>query len=160
MRVYLRGNIQKIDLNHIIAYNNIAMVKYERGLRYLARYLTKNKSTVVLLGGSAANVESDLTAIGSSPRIVKSPSRQCLTDYVEDVKRIAAGETDVVVVEDHSISNGKILFIGEKLPHVEVVSIIGKRAVRFLPNCRVLEVDKDEAEMLHRKRSTSPAYKL
>jgi hypothetical protein len=138
------------------------MSKYQNGLERLAKHLATDGSqtTVVLLGGSASHVEADLAAIGSYPKIVKSPPRQCLTDYVVDVEAVTHSQRgQVMVVEDHSLTNGKALFIGEHLPDVQVVSIVGKQAIRTLPNCQVLEIDPAEADMLHRRRSTPPADK-
>ena len=136
------------------------MNKYEKGLSYLANQLAENKKTVILLGGSASHLESDLAAIGSFPKTVKSPPRQCLTDYVDDVRKIAKNsEDDIVIVEDHSLSNGKIMFLGEHFPDVEVVSVVGKKPIKYMPNCRVLEIEPSETDILHKRRSTPPADK-
>ncbi len=129
---------------------------YESGLKYLAKYLASKETTIVLLGKSAAHIEDDLARLGSHPNIIRSPQRQILTDYVDMLKRIQQANTDqeIMVVEDHSRTNGKIRFIAERLPSVEVVSVVGKTSVTNLSNCRVLEIDPIQAEELHAARST------
>ncbi|MBU0974936.1 hypothetical protein KKD03_04525 [Patescibacteria group bacterium] len=136
------------------------MRKYEQGLKTLAEGIKKNDKLVVLLGGSASNVEADLNSIGLFPDVIKSPPRQCLTDYVDDIKMIAADTgRPLIVVEDHSLTNGKIHFISEHFPDIEVVSIIGKKYTKIFPNCKVYEVDEEEVNNLHKTRSTPPASK-
>jgi hypothetical protein len=136
------------------------MSKYKEGLIHLANQLAENGKVVVLLGGSASYIEADLASIESFPKTVKSPSRQSLTNYVDDVKKIVENsEDDIVIVEDHSLTNGKILFLGEHFPDIDVVSVVGKKPINYMPNCRVLEIEPSEADTLHKKRSTPPADK-